>query len=255
MAKKPRSSLLRAGIRAVRGNRRKPEPDKPKSYEAEGARKSPDTGGSVNVSRQLDQDIADKRTKVNTPKDEINFLKLQQTEGARKRAAAKAELQRIINNEDLPKSQRDKAKKTLAKMRQQDTAAEQTRRVRQSQTQRSGRPVTLAGLKRTEKPTKLSFVDEKTGEVFEVSKSRFEGMTPRQQTQMLENFKARSRLGEDLSDEAMAKQRKRLAAARAARKKKGGKTVYRKKGKRIAANKKPRGVGCATRGYGKAMKV
>ena len=111
MAKKPRSSLLRAGIRAVRGNRRKPEPDKPKSYEAEGARKSPDTGGSVNVSRQLDQDIADKRTKVNTPKDEINFLKLQQTEGARKRAAAKAELQRIINNEDLPKSQRDKAKK------------------------------------------------------------------------------------------------------------------------------------------------
>lgn len=176
------------------------------------------------------------------------------TKKSRDIAKEKVDLQRAIRDEKLTEAERKKAKERLEKLREQDTAAEQTRRVRQSQTQRSGRPVSLAGLKRTEKPTKLSFVDEKTGEVFEVSKSRFEGMTPRQQTQMLENFKARSRLGEDLSDEAMAKQRKRLAAARAARKKKGGKTVYRKKGKRIAANKKPRGVGCATRGYGKAMK-
>jgi len=245
---------LTKGVIAIikRRKKRKLQPDRKKSYEAEGARKSPDTGGSVDVSRQLDQDIADKRTRVNTPRDEINFLKLQQTEGGRKRAAAKAKLQRISNNEDLPKSQRDKAKKTLAKMRKEDREAEQSRRVKQAQTQRRNKPVSLAGLKKTEKPTKISFVDEQTGEVFEVSKSKFEGMTPRQRIQMLENFKARSRLGEDLSDKGMAKQRKKLAAARASRKAYGGKTVKKQMGGKL--NSKPKGVGCAMRGYGGAMK-
>lgn len=142
-------------------------------------------------------------------------------------------------------------KNLLKEIRKKDAAATKSQKVKQSQSSRKT-SVSLAGLKKTEKPTKLSFVDEKTGEVFEVSKSKFEGMTPRQQTQMLENFKARSRLGEDLSDEAMAKQRKRLAAARASRKAYGGKTVKKQTGGKL--NTKPKGVGCATRGYGKAMK-
>ena len=248
-----KKKLTKAVMGIIKGRKkRKPQPDRKKSYEAEGARKSPDTGGSVDVSRQLDQDIADKRTRVNTPRDEINFLKLQQTEGGRKRAAAKAKLQRIINNEDLPKSQRNKAKKTLAKMRKEDEVADVRRRAKQSQTQRSGRPVSLAGLKKTEKPTKISFVDEQTGEVFEVSRSKYEGMTINERNAMLRNFKARSRLGEDLSDKGMAKQRKKLAAARASRKAYGGKTVKKQMGGKL--NSKPKGVGCATRGYGKAMK-
>jgi len=245
--------LTKAVLTAIKNKRkRKPQPDRKKSYEAEGARKSPDTGGSVNVSRKQDQAIADKRTKVNTPRDEINFLKLQQTEGGRKRAAAKAKLQRIINNEDLPKSQRDKAKKTLAKMRKEDREATQSARVKQSQTQRRNKPVSLAGLKKKEKPTKISFVDEQTGEVFEVSKSKYEGMTINERNAMLRNFKARSRLGEDLSDKGMAKQRKKLAAAKASRKSYGGKTVKKQMGGNMSS--KPKGVGCAQRGYGKAMK-
>ena len=139
----------------------------------------------------------------------------------------------------------------LKEIRKKDAAATKSQKVKQSQSSRKT-SVSLAGLKKTEKPTKISFVDEQTGEVFEVSKSKFEGMTPRQKTQMLENFKARSRLGEDLSDEAMAKQRKRLAAARAARKKKGSKTVKKQMGGNMGS--KPKGVGCAQRGYGKAMR-
>jgi hypothetical protein len=248
-----KKKLAKAAINIIkRRKKRKPQPDRKKSYEAEGARKSPDTGGSVNVSRQLDQDIIDKRTKVNTPRDEINFLKLQQTESGRKRGAAKAKLQRIINNEDLPKSQRDKAKKTLTKMRKEDEVADVRRRAKQSQTQRRGRPVSLAGLKKTEKPTKISFVDEQTGEVFEVSRSKYEGMTINERNAMLRNFKARSRLGEDLSDKGMAKQRKKLAAAKASRKAYGGKTVKKQMGGNMGS--KPKGVGCAQRGYGKAMK-
>jgi hypothetical protein len=242
--------ILKKAVKSKR--KRKPEPDKRKSYEAEGARKSPDTGGSVDVARQLDQDIIDKRTKVTAPRDEFNFLKLQQTKGSRARAAAKAKLQRIINDKDLPKSQRDKAKKTLSKMREQDRKAEQSRRIKQSQTQRKSKPVSLAGVKETEKPTKISFVDEQTGEVFEISKSKYDNMTVNQRNAMLKNFKARSRIGEDLSDKGMAQQRKKLAAARAARKASGGKTVNKRKGGSVS--NKPRGCGAAMRGFGKAMK-
>ena len=286
-------------IKKVVKRKRKPQrPIDKKSYEPEGARKSPDTGGSVNVSRQQDQDIIDKRTKVTAPKDEMNFLKLQQTKGSRKRARAKATLQRVINNENLPKNIRDKASKALKKMNDADAAAEQTRRIKQSQTQRKGKPVTLAGIKKTETSKKVSFLDEETGEIFEISKDKYDGMTPNQRNAMLRNFKARSGLGEDLSDKAMATQRKKLAAAKDARREraKGGKikkksrvkeagnyTKPTKKSKRKdfepfgyarevskimedvfmkttnkniggKVNKKPRGVGAATRGFGKAMR-
>lgn len=207
--------------------KRKPQPDAKKSYEAEGARKSPDTGGSVDVSRKQDQAIIDKRTKVTAPKDDMNFLKLQQTKGSRERAKAKATLQRAINNKNLSKSVRDKAAKSLKKMRDVDASAERTRRVKQSQTQRSKKPVTLAGVKKTETPKKVSFMDEETGEIFEISKSKYDGMTTNQRNAMLRNFKARSRVGEDLSDKGMAAQRKKLAAAKDSRRerKAGGKIM------------------------------
>lgn len=142
--------------------------------------------------------------------------------------------------------------KALKELRSMDAKAFNRARIKASETLRSKKPVTLAGMKVKEKGTKVSFYDSKTGEVFEMSKKKYDEMTPNQRIKALENMKARSRLGEDLSDKGMAKQRKKLAAARASRKAYGGKTVKKQMGGKL--NSKPKGVGCATRGYGKAMK-
>lgn len=179
----------------------------------------------------------------------------------------------------------NKELKALKELRSMDAKASRSARIKSSQTQRSKKPVTLAGMKGEEKGKKISFFDEKTGEVFEMSKAKYDSMTPRQRTQQLRNMQARSELGEDLSDKAMAKQRKKLAAAKDSRKKGyGGKMTKKNAGgaaaaameykekqraRRVQASKdlgsktlnkggkagsRPRGVGCATRGYGKAMK-
>ena len=105
---------------------------------------------------------------------------------------------------------------------------------------------------KTKKPTKISFVDEQTGEVFEISRSKYDNMTVNQRNTMLKNFKARSRIGEDLSDKGRAQQRKKLAAAKASRTASGGKTVNKRKGGSVSS--KPRGCGTAMRGFGKGMK-
>lgn len=151
----------------------------------------------------------------------------------------------------------DVEKQVLKELRGKDTAAETSRRIKLSQAA-SKKEVTLpdvGGMKAKEKGSKIEFVDERTGEVFEMSKKQYDEMTPRQRIQYLNNLKARSELGEDLSDEAMAKRNKKLAAEKSSRKRKTGgsmkKTTYKKAGSSIG--KKPRGCGAAQRGFGKAM--
>lgn len=150
------------------------------------------------------------------------------------------------------------AKTMLKEIRDKDVAATRTQKIKQSASSRK-QEVTLpnvAGMEVKQKGKKISFYDEETGEVFEMSKDKYDSLTPRQRVSELNNMKARSRLGEDLSDEGMAKQNKKRAAAAAVRKKKTGgsmkkKTTYKKAGSSVG--KKPRGCGAAQRGYGKAM--
>jgi 23S rRNA pseudoU1915 N3-methylase RlmH len=148
-------------------------------------------------------------------------------------------------------------KEALKSLRDKDIAATVKQRISASNTLRSKKPVTLAGKKVEETKNKISFVDEKTGEVFEMPKDKYDKMTPNQRIQELKNMEARSNIAEDLSDEAMAKRKKQLAAAAAARKKSAGGSMGKKTIKRAiggSMGSKPKGVGCAQKGYGRAMK-
>jgi hypothetical protein len=131
----------------------------------------------------------------------------------------------------------------LKELREADKSATRSQRIKQSQSSRK-KEVTLSdvsGMEAKQKGSKIEFVDEKTGEVFEMSKKQYDDMTPRQRIQYLNNLKKRTSLAEDLSDKGMAKQRKKLAASKGARKRKQG--------------GKLRGMGVALRGGGKVSRT
>jgi hypothetical protein len=165
----------------------------------------------------------------------------------------KADLTKLIREGEATSAE----KEALKSLRDKDIAATVKQRISASNTLRSKKPVTLAGKKVEETKNKISFVDEKTGEVFEMPKDKYDKMTPNQRIQELKNMEARSNIAEDLSDEAMAKRKKQLAAAAAARKKSAGGSMGKKTIKRAiggSMGSKPKGVGCAQKGYGRAMK-
>jgi len=271
---------LRAKRKAARMKEKgivvKPIPKNP--ADVEGARLDPTTKGSTRVARQQEKDIVSNRTgKVTAAKDQ-SFLQLQRTKGTKKRAEALVELERRSKDKTLSKAERNEAAKAAKKMDNEGARRSRTRDVRSSQTQRKNVPVSLAKTsadkpKGKAKPKKEVYSKE-TGEVHTLPKE-FDSMTKNQKDRYLRNLNARSNIAEDLSDAGMAKAgKKKVKDARVSRdvrkkayggnvkterKKKSGftvgggmdKGVKRKKGGKVG---KPKGVGCATRGYGKAMK-
>ena len=228
-----------------------------------GARLDPTTKGSTAVARQQEKDIISKRTgKVTAAKDQ-SFLELQRTKGTKERAKALAELERRSRDKTLTKAERDKAAKAAKKMDIEGARRTRTRDIKSSQTKRKNVPVSLAKTSADKSKTKATpkkeVYSKKTGEVFKLPKN-FDSMTKNQKDRYLKNLEARSNIAEDLSDAGMAKtMNKRIKGARLSRdvrkKAYGGsmtkkKTVKRKKG----GSMKPKGVGCAMRGYGGAMK-
>ena len=224
----------------------------------EGARLDPTTQGSANVARDLEKDIVSGRTGKITAASELTFLQLQRTEGSRARTQAKNELERRARDTSLTEAERKEAKDTFNKMERADERRRLTRDIRANQTQRKNVPVTLpkTSADKTTPKNNREFLDEETGELFPVP-ANFDSMTKNQQNQYLKNLKARGALGEDLSDKGMATANKKRAAAADARKKSYGGSVGKKTTKKAmggSMSSKPKGVGCATRGYGKAMK-
>ena len=244
-------------VNQAKKRRVKPIPKNP--ADIEGARLDPTTQGSANVARDQEKDIVSGRTGKVTAAPELTFLQLQRTEGSQARAEAKAELEKRARDTSLTKEERKKAKDTLKKMERADEGRRLTRDIRANQTASARKPVTLpqTSADRATPKNNREFLDEKTGELFPVP-ANFYSMTKNQQTQYLKNLKARAATGEDLSDKGMAAANKKRAATADARKKSyggsvGKKTVKRKVGGKVG-KKKPRGVGCALRGYGRAMK-
>jgi len=244
-------------INQAKKRRVKPIPKNP--ADIEGARLDPTTKGSANVARDQEKDIVSGRTGKVTAAPELTFLQLQRTEGSIARAKAKNELERRARDTSLTEAERKKAEDTLKKMERADNERRLTRDIRANQTQTANKPVALAktSADKTTPKNNREFLDEETGVLYPVP-ANFYSMTKNQQTQYLKNLKARGALVEDLSDEGMAAANKKRAAAAGARKKSyggsvGKKTVKRKAGGKVG-KKKPRGVGCALRGYGRAMK-
>jgi hypothetical protein len=253
-------SLKNRGFKTLinQAKKRKVKPIPKNPADIEGARLDPTTQGSANVARNQEKDIVSGRTGKVTAAPELTFLQLQRTEGSQARAKAKNELERRARDTSLTEAERKKAEDTLKKMERADNERRLTRDIRANQTQTANKPVALAktSADKTTPKNNREFLDEETGELIPVP-ANFYSMTKNQQTQYLKNLKARGALGEDLSDKGMADANKKRAAAAARKKSYGGsvgkKTVKRKTGGKVG-KKKPRGVGCALRGYGRAMK-
>ena len=247
-------------------DKKTPRGSKPvKEYEREAARKDPETGGSVDAGRSVDYDVSEGRMKLTQGANKKRgFIQEQTTKADITRGKTKAELSAMSKDSNLTDAQRKEAKTAYDKMVAKDKADTARRNIRISQTARKDKKVSLAETsaeRKAKKPADVpkEFFDEETGEVFGISTSRWNSLTPRQKNQMLENFKARARTGEDLSDKAMAKRNIGKAAAgmyegrSRVKAPRGVRTEEYKRGGKIGKSK-PRGVGAAQRGYGKAMK-
>jgi len=246
-------------------DRKTPRGRKPiKEYEREAARKDPETGGSVDAGRSVDYDVSKGRMKLTQGANKKRgFIQEQTTKADRTKGKTKAELSAMSRDTSLTPAQRKEAKDAYNKMIAADKKATTRRNIKISQAARKNKKVSLAETsaeRKAKKPADVpkEFFDEATGEVYGISTARWNSLTPRQKNQVLENFKARSRTGEDLSDEAMAKRNLGRAAAglykgrTRAKAPAGVRGEELKRGGRVSKSK-PRGVGCATRGYGKAM--
>jgi len=102
--------------------------------------------------------------------------------------------------------------------------------------------------KRTQAVERQPAVDYETGEI--VNEAAFNKMTPMQMQALERNAAARQQAG-NIDPRAMLQREAMERRYAAAPRKKGGKVTTVKAKKKCS---KPRGVGCATRGYGKAMK-
>ena len=239
-------------------------PVKNKVFEQEGSRKDSKTKGSVNVARSIDSSVSQGTTKVTQDADKKGgFIQEQTTKADRTRGKTKAKLSAMARNTSLSPAQRKKAEDAYNKKIAADKEATTRRNIKISQAARKNKKVSLAETsaeRKAKKPADVpkEFFDEATGEVYGISTAKWNSLTPRQKNQMLENFKARARTGEDLSDKAMAKRNLGRAAAglyegrTRAKAPAGVRGEELKRGGRVSKSK-PRGVGCATRGYGKAL--
>lgn len=254
---------VEARLEAIRQGEGKPV--KKKEYEKEGAAIDSKTKGSVNASRSVDSSVSQGKMRVTQDADKKGgFIQEQTTKADRTRGKTKSELSAMSRDKSLTPTQRKEAKDAYDAMVAKDKADTIRRNARISQSKRKNQTVSLAETsaeRKAKKPADVpkEFYDEATGEVFGISTAKWEKLTPRQKNQMLENFKARARTGEDLSDKAMQKRdvgraaagmyegRTRVNAPRGVR----GEEL--KRGGKVSKSK-PRGVGKALRGYGKAMK-
>jgi len=250
-------------LKAIKEGKGKPVKDK--GFEQEGSRRDSKTKGSVNVARSVDSSVSQGTTKVTQDADKKGgFIQEQTTKADRTRGKTKAELSAMARNTSLSPAQRKKAKDAYDKLVAKDKADTIRRNARISQEKRKKQTVSLAQTsaeRKAKKPADVpkEFFDEETGEVFGISTARWESLTPRQKNQMLENFRARARTGEDLSDKAMAKRNLGRAAAGMAERRTRAKAPAGVRGEELkrggrVSKSKPRGVGKALRGYGKAMK-
>jgi len=102
--------------------------------------------------------------------------------------------------------------------------------------------------KRSQTMERQPAVDYETGEV--INEAAFNKLTPMQMQALERNAAARQQAG-NLDPRTMMQREAMERRYAAAPRKKGGKVTTVKAKKKCS---KPRGVGCATRGYGKAMK-
>ncbi len=155
------------------------------------------------------------------------------TKASRKYGKAKSDLSAKIRKGTATKEE----SKQLKALRERDIADTISSRIKSSQARRK-KEVSLAGSPiKAKKDTRPAF-DSKTGEI--LNEEKFNKLTPKQVESYVKNFITRKELSRSTS------------------KMYGGKMVKKKEGGYMGGKAKkkasPKGIGCAKRGYGKAMK-
>ena len=239
MVKKLAMSLVKRRLLNRPKNTPKPKEKKPRQVsEPEGARLDPETGGSARVGRAVEGRRVQGQEKITRGKESVpgGIVKESRSKGSTARAKTKVQLEALVREGKATPAQ----KRRLKEMEAKDVADT-------SRAARTAAATRKANAKKTADKDKRDPRDVlmQTGEIVE-------GYNPTQReiNQALSNLQARQTSPK--LRERMAILEKKATGAKTLGKKSGG--SMKKKGYKSGGSvSKPRGVGCAMRGYGKAM--
>jgi hypothetical protein len=239
MVKKLALSLVKRRLLNRPKNTPKPEEKKPRQVsEPEGARLDPETGGSANVGREVEGRRVQGQEKITRGRKSVvgGIVEESTSKVAKARAKTKVELEALVRKGKATPEQKSRLKAMESK-----DVADTSRAARTAAATRRANASKTAGTDKRD-PRDV-FIQ--TGEIME-------GYNPTQGeiSQALSNLQARQTSPK--LRERMAILEKKATGAKTLGKKSGG--SMKKKGYKSGGSvSKPRGVGCAMRGYGKAM--
>ena len=267
MSKKLALSLVKRRLLNRPKNTPKPKEKKSRQVsEPEGARLDPETGGSANVGRQVEGRRVQGQEKITRGKESVpgGIVKESTSEGAKAKAKTKVQLEALVREGKATPAQKRRLKEMEAK-----DVADASRAARTAAATRRANAAKTAGKDKRDPRDVLM----QTGEIME-------GYTPTQREINQASSNLQARQTSPKRREGMAVLEKKATGAKTLGRKSGGLTAkaMEKKKKKLppeARNKmgyekaggsmkkkgyksggsisKPRGVGCAVRGYGKAM--